>query len=298
MSAAVAELLSGRLFAVGDCVPASRPTTWIMPGLDGKLAVPCFVLKDSDTALLIDTGLAVHRRQIAQGLASVLDGPKVRSLIMTRREPDCIINLPWLIAEFGIDPVFCGGVLSPLDFFERFEQKAAEAHVQAIPRTGVTWLHPGATATVGNFRVQVLRAKLSVLPKSHLYEFATRTLFGSDTWGYLTQPDPGAPAVIRAIDDRLSRAHISAYLRHKFDWLLGIDTKPVEEELSELLEGYEIDRICPSYGCVIEGRNPVRHLLSETIAAVRTLSSEPPADRLRGFSRELFEGALERAARP
>ncbi len=35
--------------------------------------------------------------------------------------------------------------------------------------------------------IEVLPTTLRVLPKQHLYERKTRTLFGSDTWGFVPQ---------------------------------------------------------------------------------------------------------------
>lgn len=290
----VTEIIRDRLYAVGGVVPAERPTTWIEPHLRGLLAVGCYVLRDGDDALLVDTGLAVHRPQITSGVGAVLSGSSNRSLIMTRREPDAIINLPWLIKTMHIDHVYCGGVLSPLDFFERADQKNAEAHINALAQTSVTWLQPGSILPVGSARVDVQRTMLSVLPKSHVYEAETRTLFGSDSWGFLTQDSDAPLGIVREIDDRLSCTSVARYLRHKFDWLLGIDTTPVEADLAKLLD-LDIERICPAYGCVVEGGPVVRHLLSETIEAVRMLSRETMADRMRGFSHEMFAQVVQAA---
>jgi hypothetical protein len=294
---AVTELIAGRLFAIGGTVATDRSTTWIAPHLRDRLAVSCYVLRDAGEALVIDTGLAAHREQIAAGLATVLAGTGKRSLIMTRREPDAIINLPWLIKRFGIDPVYCGGILSPLDFFERLDRETAAAHINAIADIGVTWLNAGAVIPIGALRLRVLRTTLCVLPKSHLYEERTRTLFASDSWGFLTQAAEDGVGTVTTRDGRLSRDAIAAYLRYKFDWLLGIDTEPVQQDVAHLLAGREIDRICPGYGCVIEGAGLVHHVIDETVAAIASLAREPMADRLRGFDRAMFERATGAASR-
>jgi hypothetical protein len=297
MAQAVTELIPGRLFAIAGTVATDRPTTWIAPHLRDRLAVSCYVLKDAGEALVIDTGLAAHREPIADGLAAVLAGTGKRSLIMTRREPDAIINLPWLIKRFGIDPVYCGGILSPLDFFERLDRETAAAHINAIADIGVTWLNAGAVIPIGALRLRVLRTTLCVLPKSHLYEERTRSLFASDSWGFLTQVAESGVGTVTARDGRLSRDAVAAYLRHKFDWLLGIDTGPVQQDVAHLLADREIDRICPGYGCVIEGADLVRHVIDETVAAIASLAQEPMADRLRGFDRAMFERATGAASR-
>ncbi len=57
-------------------------------------------------------------------------------------------------------------------------------------------------------------------------------------------------------------------------------------------ESYDIERICPSYGSIIDGRETVRHLLAETIEALKMLAHEPIAGRLGSFNRAVFEGAV------
>src|SRR3954468_8149069 len=90
----VSELCAGNLYAISGFVPTSVSVTWIEPHLRGQLAVSCYVLSDDEECLLVDTGLAVHRDEIASGLLAVMRGPTRRAMIMTRREPDAIINLP------------------------------------------------------------------------------------------------------------------------------------------------------------------------------------------------------------
>jgi flavorubredoxin len=268
------------------------PASWIPSHLHGVLAVSCYVLRDGTESLVIDTGLAIHRDQITSGLAAVLQDTTRRALIMTRREPDAIINLPWLVKRFGMSPVYCGGPLSPLDFFERVDQQNTQAHIKATANSDIEWLRLGTNLAIGRLTLDVLRTKFCVLPKNHFYEHETRTLFGSDSWGFLSQ-EPGTPlAVVSRIDSRLSRENIAKYLRHKFDWLIGIDTKPIVDDLLELAATYDIKRICPSYGGIIEGRETVRYLFDETIEALKMLAREPMVDRLRGFDKLVFERAL------
>jgi hypothetical protein len=289
---AVTEICDGRIFAVSGYVPASRLATWILPGLSGQLAVSCFVLKDGNQAMIVDTGLALHRASIGSGVDTLLADCGKRELIMTRREPDAIINLPFLVKQLELDAVYCGGVLNPLDFFERVDQKSLETHVSTIAHASVEWVRPGSTLPIGGLSLEVLRTTVLVLPKTHLYEQRTGTLFGSDTWGYLTQSGTNSLDIVTVWDERLSRHSIARYLRHKFDWLCGIDTSAIEADLAQL-KRYDIRRICSTYGGVVEGEALSSRVISETIEAVRLLSREPIVDRLKGFDKASFEAALK-----
>lgn len=275
-----APLVPGSVFAIGGMLPANRPTSWIVPQPDGLISVNCYVLRSQGSVLIIDTGLAVHWEQLRRELDALLDGARHPALIMTRREPDAIGNLPALVARYALRSVYCGGVISPLDFFERVDQASAASHIRSVASSDAEWLQPGATVPVGDLCLEVLRTTLRVLPKNHLYERTTRSLFASDTWGMLPQRDAGPVGVVRTVDDGLLLPAVVRYLRHRFEWLAGIDTGPMQRELAELLETRPIDRICSSYGCVIEGREVVAAVLRTTIQALRILSHEPRVRRM------------------
>ena len=289
-----AELVPGRLFAAAGFVPASRPTSWIGPGLSGYLAVPCYVLKSERSALIVDTGLAAHWDTIRSGLGHALAGAPDRSLMMTRREPDAIGNLPGIVQRFDLRAVYCGGVINPLDFFERVDTVSTSMHLRAIADVDVTWIRPGSDLVVGDLCVEVLPTTLRVLPKNHLYERQSRTLFGSDTWGFVPQASPNGLEVVGEEDDRLSLAAITRHLRHRFEWLAGVDTSPMQAEIGEL-SSRPIDRICSSHGCIIEGRELVATVFRNTIAALKALSQQ---DRVRRMDRSVRDAVSVAAGVP
>ncbi len=292
MTPAVTALFQSSVLAAAAAVPASRPTSWIAPGLTGALAVPCYVLASEGSALIIDTGLASHWDMIRDGLDAILADVPDRALMMTRREPDAISNLPAIVERYALRAVYCGGVISPLNFFERVDSTSTVQHIRSIANSDVAWLRPGDIVRVGQLRVEVLPTTLRVLPKNHLYESRSRTLFASDTWGLLPQAQTGALEVVRSDGPSLSLRAIAGYLRHRFEWLAGIDTNPMQEELAELLTARRIDRICSSYGCVIEGRELVASVMQRTIDALDILSSERPSRRLDSLDRALLAAAL------
>ena len=201
---------------------------------------------------------------------------------MTRREPDAIGNLPGIVSRFDLEAVYCGGVINPLDFFERVDTVSMSMHLQAIADVDVTWIRPGADLAVGELRLEVLPTTLRVLPKNHLYERQSRTLFGSDTWGFVPQASPRGIEIVRDEDERVSVSSITRHLLHRFEWLAGVNTGPMQAEV-ENLSSYPIDRICSSYGCVIEGRKLVSTVLRNTAASLEALSQEERVKRLDRF---------------
>ena len=93
-------------------------------------------------------------------------------------------------------------------------------------------------------------------------------------------------------DDKLSLSAITRYFRHRFEWLAGIDTSPMQQELAELLVSRPIDRICSSFGCVIEGQDIVSSVIQTTIQALDVLSRERRISRLKYLDHAMLAEAL------
>lgn len=255
---------------------AETPLPWIARGSRGWLPFQCYAFSTDAHLILVDGGLAVHRQEIASGLAPLLQGERRRMIMTTRRDVDAIINLPWLLRAFGFERVHFGsGDLSPLDFFAVFDQANAEAQAYALASpVPVEWVEPGKVTAFGPFRFEFLRPKIRVLASNWLYEASTRTLFSSDSFGFLTRSEPIGPLVeTRAAE--LTTDRIVGFLNAKFDWLCGIDSSVIAHELSALLGERPIERVCPSYGCVIEGKAAVELLFSRTVEALAILSKRP-----------------------
>lgn len=85
---------------------------------------------------------------------------------------------------------------------------------------------------------------------------------------------------MREEDERLSFRAILDYLLHRFEWLTGIDTTPMQREIAALIARCLIERTCSNSGCVIEGRGLVALVLRRTMDALDKLSREPPANGL------------------
>lgn len=285
-------LIADRLYAISGTVPAPSGVSWIPDHLRGHVPVACYVLIDGHHGLLIDTGLPLHRSGIAETAAALMQGLERRDMIMTRREPDNIINLPPFIPLLGLQTIYCGGIIDPLDFFDLMDEANASAHFAATVAKRPTWVVPGVTIAVGELNVEVLRAELRVLATNYLYEPETGTLFGADSWGLLPQGTADGIEIVRSFDPRMSAGEIVRYLLDKYDWMRGANLGVVRANISSLLQGRTIRRLCPTFGCIIEDEAVIRRLLEETVEALSILESYPPVDRLRGFDEAMYRNGL------
>lgn len=285
------ELAPG-LQAIGGVVHASAAGTWLPPNSRGFLPVQCYALQSGDELLLIDAGLAIHRREIAAGLEPLKGTSRRRSVLTTRREPDTIINLPWLVAQHGFQRVFLSGLLNPLDYFESFEFRATQTHLAATSDVDVAWLAPGQAVEVGDIRIDMFQPLVRVLSTDWFFERRSGTLFTSDFAGFFCSDAALGPFVWSGDERNLSIERIAAIIGTKCEWLRSIDTRPMIENIRQACAGREVQRICPSFGGVIEGRDNVRRVLDCAFAALELLSRQPWESSLKSFD---WEKALSAA---
>lgn len=279
--------LAPGLYAIGATVPSADAGTWVPASLGGHLPVQCYALCGPDRLTLIDAGLAVHREPIGAGLAPLLKGRARRSLVMTRREPDTIINLPWLVARHGFNDLILSGILDPLDYFESFEFKAAEAHLETLSDGMVSWVKAGEALDAGAFHLQLISPLIRVLATDWIYERSTGTLFTSDFGAFQSSPMPGGPAVARSIV--FDADHVAGCLATKFDWLRSIDTTPMIRDIETVFGAYDVQHVCPSFGAILEGRDTVASLVAVTTEALRRLSGWPRRSEVTDFDWSLLD---------
>lgn len=271
------------IVAIGGLLPGDTPLTWAPP-LPFPRPVQCYLVQSGDDALLIDTGLTVHRTAILESLSSLIGGRPPPRIVMTRWEPDAMINLPPIIDRMKIPAVIWSGSLNPLDFFEHIERASAEAHLQAT--SGGVFLDrqaAGNVIEVGPYRFEIIRSPLSVLPTFWLHESHSHSLFTSDSFTFVNAAGAGDPLVCDDVRRVLTVDAVRDSLRCKFDWLAGIDTTPLASFVRTLFESRRVDRICPGFGRIAEGRDSVDHTVRTMLAALERLSTEPRPDPVAGF---------------
>lgn len=284
-SSAMFEVLPSTLYAIGASVAASTPVPWISQKARGWVPYQCYAFRSGTDLVLIDGGLAVHRLAIEQALSALVEETTSLSMMITRRDVDSIINIPWLLRTFNFDVMrFANADFTPLDFFAAFDQANAEAQVYAITSPAeVEWMPVGTVKTVGELKFEYFRTSMRVLATNWLYEATTETLFTSDSFGFITRPDAGGPQSVQPGGADYAVADIVDFLNAKFDWLVGSDTTAMIEELKTLLSERPIARVCPSYGCIIEGREAVALLFERAIEAMHVMADLPRKSVLQGF---------------
>lgn len=291
--ASVLQVAEG-LHAVAGAIPADASVSWIPKGLSGWLPSQCYVFQSGGETLILDGGLGMHRQEIAAGLDHLLLDRANLRLLVSRWEPDAMGNLPWLVQRYRISSVMSLGGINPLDFFDGFDAAAVESHVemQAAPAKLLP-IMPGDRIRVGDFEIEVINPSLRLLLTTWFYESRTRSLFSADSWGFLSNPAAPLPFKAGPVCETITASVLRAALATKFDWLLGAHCEDLVRDLKVMLVSRQIDRICPTFGGVIEGPDQARAVIEATMLALEQLSQMPRQRALAGFD---WEKALDPTA--
>lgn len=266
-------IIPGTLFAASGWLRAdAQPVSWIPPGLHGFLPVNAYVLRDGAQWMVVDTGLPLHWPVLEAALARTMDGTTHRRMVNTRREQDCMANLQPLVRAFAITEVPYVGVLNPLDLADLIEADEAHARIEAMAPVRAVRIEVGQVLEIGRLRLEPLRVQLRLLATNWFYEHTTRTLFTSDSFGFLTRDTADAPLLRDAGEGPIAAAAIAHMLSAKFEWLIGIDPEPVLADLDAIFAARPIERLCPGHGCVIEGAPAVTMAHGAMRAAIALLA--------------------------
>lgn len=280
----VAEICPG-IHSVAGMIPlAGRRLSWIADDSTGFLPLHVYVLRDEKVALIVDSGVGAHRALLADGLGALLDGHADRRYLVTRREPDCFVNFSWIVTTFGITRFYYAGELNPINLFERFDVAADEMQLRHLYKGAIDNIQPGNSFIIGSRRIRMLKAPIRLIAAIFALDESSGTLFTSDSWGFVTRPSAMSSQVVTPSDDEISVDRIFGYLDKKFDWLRGLDPSSFKADLRALFEEHRIERICPSYGAVIEGRPAVERIYRRTLVALDRIAALRPRSAMDGFS--------------
>ena len=265
MSLLVRELADD-LFLIAGLIELDARISWVPVATRGTQSSNCYLIRSRDSALLIDTGLAVHREDILDALKQLV-GDRTLSIATTRvNELDCIGNLGPFMESFRIQDFYSptGGPQLPA------ECKPASVLRQRVTRGGDSIpVGPSRTLTVVEPAVRVLRT-------NWLHDARTGTMFTSDFLAYTwaSEADAYRYVVARTADlnDVLPPAVVAERLLARFDWLGTANRAPAVARLNQIWDAFPIGRVAPGHGLVLEG-TALKAVVHSTTLALQHMSN-------------------------
>lgn len=261
----VLPLVSNLLYRVGTSVRADA-LSWAPPGFDGYDALSCYLFDAGDEVVFVDAGAAISRPAMIEALDQIV-GSRRRTAYVTRTEGENIGNLAEVLSRPGSRLLFGlgGGVL---EWILDADEENLIGRVELVPAiNGTSW------STESGLHFHWVDAPIKQMFLTQwAYEERTHTLFTSDmfTWHHLA--DPADHPVVTSASEVPSPVAVAEAIARRVNWLVGA-TFPARVALLEaVFATYDVERLAPCHGSVIEGREVVNQTLAVTLEALRLLS--------------------------
>jgi flavorubredoxin len=247
----VVTLVSDKLYLLGGVEPVNGDLSWLPRQHRGFESLNSYLLVDGNHAALIDPGVSVYSERVKQQVGSLAGAGRPISMVLTRSELDCLGALDTLLDDLAVDCVYAGS--GPANPFDYFDDAAGDRDIrlERMDNGQTVDLHPGS-------KLVMVKAPIRVLATGWLFDGSTKTLFTSDSFGYLPAAGPQGPRTSEVEPGPGTASLAREYLMTKFDWLAGAHLGSTKSALIETFRGFDVERIAPTHGCVIVGPKAVQ----------------------------------------
>jgi len=267
----IASLADDKLYALQNPFALDGRVSSYPASARGFSVANCYLLKQSDAAMLIDTGFGkdepVIRSQIERLIAP---GLPLSMFPLRLNEFMSINNVESFAAHFNIDQCYTSNPDAALwfDFGATANGRSIldAMKVTAVTRADTIELGRGGRA------IDVMQAPIRLIATRWLYDRASRTLFSSDMFTHVWRDREIGPWIVTEADGDLTSARDirSFMLNTRYWWLEGVSTDTMRRGIGDIFDKHDIETIAPGYGCILRGRKVVaRHyrMLDEFLKA-------------------------------
>ena len=226
----------------------------------GYSAVNCYLLKQPDAAMLIDTGFGKDEPAIRAEVESLIAPGSPLSLFPLRlNEFMSINNVATFAGHVNVDTCYTSNIDAALWF--DFGTEKSRSILDAMKVTAVTRADTIQLGKQGR-AVDVMQAPIRLIATRWLYDRDTKTLFSSDLFTGIWRDAASGPWLVTEDDDTSTLQDMRSFmLNTRYWWLEGAPTDSIRRGIAAVFDKYDVETIAPGYGCILHGRNVVqRHV--------------------------------------
>ncbi len=267
-------MAEGRLYALQNAYELDGRASSYPDSARGFAASNCYLLKQEDGALLLDTGFAAHEQDMLDQLETLLEPETPLHLFPLRiNEFMSVCNAMPIAERFNV--VACYAPIPDIDCWLDFNwdgrdgDGAAPLSIKTAVLNSKQQLQVGRS---GERPIAAFNAPIRLINTSWIYDEATRTLFSSDMFTHHWRDNPDGPWIIAGNDDVTTSDWVRSFLLNtRYWWLEGAAIDALRQEVAEVFERYDIETIAPGYGCILQGRDLVQHEFAVLDDVLRSL---------------------------
>jgi hypothetical protein len=275
----VTELAPGKLWALQNTFPLDGRASAYPVSARGFTVSNCYLLKENDGAILLDSGYPVHAPAILEQLGSLISKDLPLSIFPLRmNEFMSVCNVNAIADKFNV--VECYSPVPEVHLWVDFSAMTpgTNGHGGNGHATNGHGGHHHDDMDLGNLKTTLVSGLIQQLQVSKTvkrpvdaivapvrligtrwsYDHLSKTLFSSDMFPHVWRTTEAGPWVVEDGEDDSTEAHVRSFLLNtRYWWLEGAKTDTLRKGLAMVFEKYDIETLAPGYGCILRGRKNV-----------------------------------------
>ena len=256
----IQELSKNSLYALQNVFELNGLASSYPANARGYSVVNCYLLKQEDGALLLDSGYTIHADSILTQIGGLLDTKTPLSIYPLRlNEFMSVCNVEAIAGTFHVDQCYSSNPDAALwvDFGGRSDSVNPQPY--SLKSTVVSRAQKIYVGSGDQRLLEAFQAPIRLIATRWIYDQVTKTLFTSDSFTHEWRDQKDGPWMTNATTNQTSAQHVKSFLLNtRYWWLRGGDTGSLRKKLADIFEKYDIENIAPGYGCVIQGKELVK----------------------------------------
>jgi flavorubredoxin len=253
------ELGAGRVYAMQNTFELNGRISAYPESARGYSVANCYLLKEGDRAMLLDTGYAAHEVEILGQLGSLI-GPDVPLSLFPLRinEFMSVSNAMAIAKRFNV--VECFSNVPDIEDWVEFETLRDEER-NPILKTTLIGRGDHSRVKLGPSRiVDVLNAPIRLISTRWIYDEESKILFSSDMFSHVWSDRDDGPWMLgdNEEDGVTDFSFVRSFLLNtRYWWIEGANLSPIRKAVAEVYDRFDIETIAPGYGTILNGRRHV-----------------------------------------
>ena len=267
-------LADGKVYALQNVFELNGKASAYPADATGYSVCNCYLIKQGDRAVLLDSGLVAHEQSIIRQVASLIDpGTKLSVYPLRINEFMSVCNVEALADAFDVEQCYSSNADAAVwvNFGGRVGRPSSKPYslkTTMVKRVQTLYVGPEEQDRT----LDAFQAPIRLIGTRWIYDKQTRTLFTSDSFSWEWSQQTDGPWHLEDQDCATTAADIRSFLLNtRYWWLEGGDTQTLRQKLKVVFDKYEIDNLAPGYGRVLRGRSLVERqyrLFDEALASL------------------------------
>jgi flavorubredoxin len=253
----IATLAEGKLYALQNPYKLDGRVSSYPGSARGWSVANCYLLKQPDAAMLIDTGFGKDEQLIISQIESLIAPKSPLSLFPLRlNEFMSINNVETFAGHFNIETCYTSNPDAAL-WFDFGAKTDGRSILDSMPVTAVTRSDTIKLGKQGR-EIDVMQAPIRLIATRWLYDGGTKTLFSSDMFTHVWRERIEGPWIVTDETDTTTEREMQSFmLNTRYWWLEGAPTDSMRRGIAAVFDKYDIETIATGYGCILRGHKTV-----------------------------------------